>query len=112
MNISFIKPVKKTEEEAKESAIRAVETLRYDDGGVGYFWINDATAPIPNMIMHPTAPTLNGQLLDKPNYYVAMGKGQNLFGAMVEVTSNDNDGDGIYNGYVDYLWPKLQVKEI
>lgn len=95
----------KTEEEAKAIALKAVENLRYDDG-TGYFWINDETSPIPNMIMHPISPALNGQLLDNPKYNVAQGVGNNLFGAMVEVTSNDDDGDGTYNGYVDYLWPK------
>lgn len=95
----------KSEDEAKASALEAIKALRYD-GGVGYFWVNDDTAPIPKMIMHATSPTLDGTTLDNPKYNVAMGKDQNLFGAMVEVTAADGDGDGRLNGFVDYLWPK------
>ncbi len=94
-----------SEEEAKILAMDQIKTMRYDDG-VGYFWINDDQGPIPNMIMHTTSPQLDGQLLDNPNYNVAYGTDQNLFGAFVEVTQNDADGDGKLNGYVDYLWPK------
>lgn len=94
-----------TEEEAKTLAMEQVKVLRYDDG-VGYFWINDDQAPIPNMIMHTTAPTLDGTLLDNPKYDVAFGTDENLFSAFVRVTGNDDDGDGKLNGYVEYMWPK------
>jgi len=86
-------------DEAKAMAIRQIEKLRYDSG-VGYFWINDTGKPFPVMIMHPTVPELNGQVLDNPKYNCAMGKNQNLFLAMIEVTAKSGDG------YVDYLWPK------
>ncbi len=95
----------KSKEEAQASAMIRISELRYD-GGVGYFWINDDASPIPTMIMHATSPGLDGQVLNNPNYNVAMGVGKNLFGAFVEVTSNDADGDGRLNGYVDYIWPK------
>lgn len=94
-----------SEEEAKEKSINEIKAMRYDEG-VGYFWINDDTSPIPMMIMHPTSPALDGQLMNAEHYNVAFGKGQNLFNAFVEVTSSDRDGDGKLNGFVDYLWPK------
>ncbi len=71
------------------------------DNGVGYFWINDNTLPYPTMIMHPKAPSLDGKVLDKEKYNCAMGKNQNLFQAMAEVTSRESG-----EGFVDYLWPK------
>lgn len=94
-----------TEDEAKSLSMESIKYLRYD-GGVGYFWINDDTLPIPTMIMHTTSPTLDGTLLNNEKYNVAMGQGKNLFSAAVELTKTDEDGDGRLNGYVDYLWPK------
>ncbi|GAB4337297.1 MAG: methyl-accepting chemotaxis protein [Desulfobulbaceae bacterium] len=88
-----------TLKQAKNQVLRQIEQLRYDDG-VGYFWVNDTGTPYPRMVMHPTVPELNGKILDDPKYNCAMGKGQNLFLAMIEVT--DDDGEG----FVDYLWPK------
>lgn len=88
-----------TVEKAKQMAIQQIEKLRYDSG-IGYFWINDSQLPFPRMIMHPTVPALNGTILKDAKYNCAMGKDQNLFVAMVEVTADDGEG------YVDYLWPK------
>ena len=88
-----------TVEEAKSNAINQIEKLRYDSG-VGYFWINDREKPFPRMVMHPTVPELNGKILNAPKFDCAMGKNQNLFVAMVEVTAKTGEG------YVDYLWPK------
>jgi signal transduction histidine kinase len=76
-----------------------IKAMRYADG-TGYFWINDNTRPYPKMVMHPTIPTLDGQILDDPKYNNAMGKEQNLFEAFLDVTQEDG------TGYVDYLWPK------
>lgn len=96
----------KTEEEAKVAALAEVKRMRYD-GGIGYFWINDTTEPIPYMIMHATSPQLDGTLLDNPKYNVAEYEPQpNLFGAFVHVTANDDPSDGIRSGYIRYLWPK------
>lgn len=94
-----------SEEQAKANAISAIEILRYDNG-VGYYWINDDTSPIPTMIMHATVPALNGTVLDIPKYNVAFGTDKNLFTAFAEATISDTNGDGKLNGYVDYLWPK------
>ncbi|MCL7489498.1 MAG: cache domain-containing protein [Desulfobulbaceae bacterium] len=85
--------------DAKKKAINQIRNLRYDSG-VGYFWINDTGKPYPTMIMHPTLPELNGQILDNPKFNCAMGKEKNLFQAMTEVSAKTGEG------YVDYLWPK------
>lgn len=98
-----------TEDEAKQNAIATIKSLRYDNG-VGYYWINDDTLPIPTMIMHSTSPALDGTVLNAEKYNVAFGTDKNLFSAFVEVTQTDTDGDGKLNGYVDYLWPKPNAK--
>ncbi len=89
----------RTEQNAKEQAIKCLRELTYDDG-VGYFWINDIQLPYPQMIMHPTMPELDGLILDDPIFNCALGKNENLFKAAVEICKKNNDG------YVDYLWPK------
>lgn len=94
-----------TEEEAKANSIQTIKEMRYDNG-VGYFWINDDTLPIPTMIMHATSPALDGTVLDQPKFNVAYGTDKNLFSAFVEATVQDTDGDGKLSGYVDYIWPK------
>jgi len=88
-----------SEKQAKTRAMSEIKELRFD-GGTGYIWINDTTAPFPTMIMHPTVPTLDGKVLSSRKYNNAMGIRKNLFSAFVEVTRNNKDG------YVDYLWPK------
>jgi len=93
------------EEEAKQLSIETVKSLRYDNG-IGYFWINDDTSPIPTMIMHTTDPSLDGTVLNNAKFNVAFETDKNLFQAFVEVTQSDTDHDGKLNGFVDYLWPK------
>ncbi len=78
---------------------RTIKSMRYADG-TGYFWINDNAVPYPRMVMHPTVPALDGEVLDDPKYNNAQGVDKNLFQAFVEVTSEEGDG------FVDYLWPK------
>ena len=87
-----------SEEQAKTMAFDVIQMMRYDEDR-GYFWVNDLTLPIPNMIMHSVNSLLNGKPLNSPSYNCAMGKGQNLFQAMVEVSANQGDG------FVDYVWP-------
>lgn len=94
-----------SEEEAQLRSKEAVKSLRYDNG-VGYFWINDDTSPIPTMIMHTTDPSLDGKVLSNNNYNVAFETEKNLFQAFVEVTQTDTNNDGKLNGFVDYMWPK------
>jgi len=85
--------------DAIEKTKNDIKKMRYD-AGVGYFWINDMGMPIPKMVMHPTVPALDGQILDNPKYNCASGIKKNLFQAAVEVCQKDGDG------FVDYLWPK------
>ncbi|HSQ41528.1 MAG TPA: methyl-accepting chemotaxis protein [Fibrobacteraceae bacterium] len=83
---------------AMREAMEAIRVMRYEDGR-GYFWINDMTSPIPNMVMHPTKPELEKKRLDQPEFNCALGRGVNLFQAMVEVCRSKG------SGFVDYIWP-------
>lgn len=85
--------------EAKRRAMEEIRELRFDDG-TGYIWINDTSQPYPRMVMHPTVPSLDGHILDSPEFENAQGVRKNLFQALVEVTESNDEG------YVDYLWPK------
>lgn len=60
-----------------------ISNLRYDNGK-GYVWITDTDSPFPKMIMHPTMPSLEGQVIDDSKYNSAMGFGQNIFAKAVE----------------------------
>jgi len=84
---------------ARQLAAEEIRGLRYDRG-TGYIWINDRERPYPRMVMHPTSPSLEGEVMDGPQYNCAYGGDQNLFQAFVDVT--DKAGEG----FVDYLWPK------
>jgi methyl-accepting chemotaxis protein len=88
-----------TDEEARREAIALIRAIRYDEG-TGYVWINDMGRPFPKMIMHPTVPALDGQVLDNPRYNCALGRNENLFKAFVDVCAKEGEG------FVDYLWPK------
>jgi PAS domain S-box-containing protein len=88
-----------SEEKAKQIAKNDLRQMRYDDG-VGYFWINDIGRPYPTMLMHPTTPDLVGNVMDDPKYNCALGIGESLFIAFVDVCLEKGEG------YVDYLWPK------
>ena len=88
-----------SEDQAKTQAKKDLNKLRYSDG-VGYFWINDMTRPYPRMIMHPTISNLDGNILDNPEFFCALGKKENLFKAFVDVCLDKKEG------YVDYFWPK------
>jgi len=90
---------KLSENAAKAGAIEELKRFRYDDD-VGYLWVNDTERPFPRMIMHPTIPSLDGEILDDPGFNLALGIRKNLFVAMVDVALDKGEG------YVDYLWPK------
>jgi len=97
---------------AKQNAINAIKKLRYN--GNDYIWINDDTLPYPKMIMHPTAPTLDGKVLDAEKFncathlqygidnndIIATDGKKNLFQSFVEVTNKAN------TGFVTYNWTK------
>jgi len=80
-----------SESDAKNSAISAIKSLRYEKGD--YFWINDMH---PTMIMHPDKPELNGK--DLSDYKDANGK--KLFVDVVETVGKKNAG------FVYYYWDK------
>jgi len=83
---------------ARSAAMEHVAALRYDDGR-GYFWVNDMGTPVPKMIMHPVAPSLDNTVLDAEKYNCAMGVKKNLFVAMVDVCREKG------GGFVHYEWP-------
>jgi methyl-accepting chemotaxis protein len=100
-----------SEEAAKAAALNAIKALRYEQKE--YFWVNDFTAPIPKMLMHPTVPALDGTVLnaEKFNCATSMQAGltgdiektdgkKNLFVAFNEVANKSGQG------YVTYNWPK------
>lgn len=77
----------------KKEALNTISKMRYGKDSKNYFWINDS---IPQMIMHPIKPSLNGKNLassEDPN-------GKKLFVEMVSVVKKDS------KGFVDYQWPK------
>lgn len=96
---------------ARAAAVGAIRALRYDDRE--YFWINDLAKPVPGMVMHPTHPELDGQVLDADRFraatawrkgeagdFVALHEKMNLFATMVEASAASGAG------YVVYDWPK------
>mgnify|MGYP000748727629 CR=1 FL=1 len=85
--------------DSKEEAMKIVRSIRYGENNNGYLWINNNDTPFSTMEILPIAPQLDGKILDNPKYNCAMGKKQNLFNAMVEVTSNNG------SGIVPYEWP-------
>lgn len=97
-------------EKAQQQAMSAIKAIRYN--GTEYLWINDTGRPIPTMIMHPTVPTLDGTVLDRPNFNHATlirnrdGSQQqvldnaNLFVSFVDVINRYG------NGFIEYQWPK------
>ncbi|GAB1393771.1 hypothetical protein MASR1M60_19350 [Rhodocyclaceae bacterium] len=97
--------------DAQDAAKHTLEAMRYQDAE--YYWINDFSVPIPRMVMHPTLPALNGQVLDASEFNCATslqigtdgpvintdGR-KNLFVAVNEVSRTGG------HGYVTYNWPK------
>ncbi|MBN2964243.1 cache domain-containing protein [Sulfurospirillum sp. T05] len=82
------------EENAKNAALNALKTMRFDLNDEGYFWVNDSS---PKMVMHPINPKLNGA--DLRNIKDPAGKA--LFMEMVQVTKASVAG-----GVVEYQWAK------
>ncbi len=96
--------------EAQKHVISTIRQMRYN--GSEYLWIHDLGTPFPNMIMHPTVPSLDGKPLDDPrfNRATSMIHGlngtpiklayKNLFVAANEVVQQTG------HGFVTYEWPK------
>ena len=101
---------KESSDKAKSDAISLIKSLRFRGGE--YFWIHDLSRPIPRMIVHPTVPSLDGKVLDDPQFNKASGKrtlsdpamvkldNRNLFVTMNEVVESAGEG------FVLYAWPK------
>ncbi|MBL8805439.1 MAG: cache domain-containing protein [Rhodospirillales bacterium] len=78
-------------ETAKAAALTAVKAMRYGDGD--YVWIQDS---VPNVIMHPIRPDLDGKNVGE----VKDPNGNFLFRNFVETVKRSG------SGFVAYLWPK------
>ncbi len=78
-------------ENAQDSAIQHLRSVRYGPDGKSYFWINDMG---PKMIMHPYRPDLEGQSLT--NYSDPNGK--RPFIDMVGTAQKSG------SGFLPYLW--------
>ena len=85
--------------DAQQQALQTIQSMRYDHG-LGYFWINDTTAPFPTMILHPISPALNGTTLSSSQYNKMEGSEQNIFQAFAEIARRDG------TGFINYSWPK------
>ena len=104
---------KMSEDDAKAMALKTIQSLRYEK--TEYFWINDLGKPVPKMIMHATAPALDGKVLDEARFNKAIAaregdsaqehplNNKNLFVAFNEVVEKSG------HGFVTYLWPKPKV---
>ena len=77
------------ETQAKELAIDAIKTLRYDNNN--YFWI---TNPQMSVVMHPTKPALNGK--DASNF--KDGSGKYHWQEMARISKTQGQG------FLDYTW--------
>ena len=82
-----------TRSEAQGRAIQAIRRMRYGAGDTNYFWISDMH---PAMVMHPTAPQLDGK--DLSEYRDPTGDA--LFVHMAETVRREGAG------FVSYMWPK------
>ncbi|MEI7713326.1 MAG: cache domain-containing protein [Rhodospirillales bacterium] len=80
-----------TRPDAQKAAAAALRSLRY--GTNDYVWINDM---VPRVVMHPTAPKLEGQ--DVGNMTDPAGK--HMFVAFTDTVRNQGAG------VVPYLWPR------
>lgn len=87
------------------SILENLKTLKYNNGH-GYFWVNDLTLPYPRMVMHPIVPSLDGQVLDDPEFNTIKGTKENLYKAMVQKVKKRGEG------YVEYTWLNPQTNKI
>ncbi|MBE0508597.1 MAG: cache domain-containing protein, partial [Marinospirillum sp.] len=96
-----------TTSQAQSQAMAAIRGLRYD--GMEYFWINDASRPVPVTLLHPAAPQLEGQRLSGERFNNATSveskhggareelSNQNIFIAFASAVDQHPDG-----GFVEY----------
>ena len=78
-------------EQARQQALAAVATLRYE--GNEYFWVNDMDA---RMLMHGVKPALNGKaLIDLKD-----SQGKRIFADFIRIVESSQQG------FSDYFWPR------
>ncbi|WP_291320907.1 cache domain-containing protein, partial [Desulfonatronospira sp.] len=78
-------------QEAQERAMESIASMTFGEDRQDYFWINDY---VPNMVMHPFRPDLDGEYIgdfQDPD-------GLRLFQEMVEAVERHDAG------YVEYQW--------
>lgn len=92
-----------SEEEAKREAKEALRQLRYDNG-TGYFWINTAELPRPEVVMHPILPELEGQRPDGPEFYSIKETNEHIFVYFSNIALKSG------SGFVEYAWLKPDNK--
>ena len=73
------------------------DKLVFENCGKNYVWIQDASTPTMNMVMHPIKRRLNGKPLDKHTDE----NGLKLFSEFDKKAKADKDG-----AWVSYLWAK------
>lgn len=100
----------KSPREAKAEAVSLIKSLHFV--GPEYFWIHDLSRPFPRMIMHSTIPSLDGKVLDNPEFNRATSKSTLAEAEMVKVQNRNifivmNEvADSAGEGFVAYSWPK------
>ncbi len=72
--------------------------LVFENCGKNYVWIQDASKPTLNMIVHPIKRRLNGKALDKH----ADENGKKLFVEFDKIAKKEKEK----GGWVDYMWAK------
>lgn len=90
--------------EAQVQATEEINKIRYDDNK-GYIEISDTTLPYPKMIMHPLQPSLNGIVMNSPNYNRTKDK-KNIYAAFVEITQQNGEG------FIGYFSPKQNKDDL
>ncbi|MFW6365876.1 MAG: methyl-accepting chemotaxis protein [Spirochaetota bacterium] len=84
-------------ETAQEQALEQINTIRYDDGN--YIFI---LSPVPEIVLHPITPELNGQNVANRTDE----KGNPLFQNMVEIAMSQG------KGYTTYYWQYLDDEDL
>lgn len=92
------------EARAQQMTLRRIMDIRYNDG-VGYFWVNDTSRPIPKIMMHPISPELVGKSSDGPLYRCLTDEAGNpipgnMFSAFLNTCLEHGEG------YLNYFWHK------
>lgn len=88
-----------TLKDAQAIAKKRIANLRFEEGNVGYLWINDMQRPFPRMVMHPTQSHLDGTVLDSKTFNTANRRKENLYVAAVNIAEATGSGFYEYDQY-------------